>query len=156
MTDWGAWSREAVALMNARNEEWNARFGLARAPYRWDLERGRIRFDRAGDRVVADLCLIGTASMSEGTFQWAWADPTVPGIATAGLDLVRRFGEEHDLSLLITPEWPGGRSEALEMLAVAGRIQDAEGAFVDQTDDLTLCFTLRNFRQVTDDTREDP
>jgi hypothetical protein len=142
--------------MNARNSEWNARFDLAQAPYRWDLERGRIRFQRPGDRIVADLCLIGTASASEGTFQWAWANPANSGAATAGLDLVRRFGEEHDLPLLVTPEWPGGRSEALEMLAVAGRIQDAEGAFIDQAGDLTLCFTLRNFRQVTDETLEDP
>jgi hypothetical protein len=33
------------------------------------------------------------------------------------------------------------------MLAAAGRIQDASGAFVDQAGDLLLFFTLHRFRE---------
>jgi hypothetical protein len=63
-----------------------------------------------------------------------------------GLDLVRAFGETHDLPLLITPEWPGGLADGLEMLAVAGRVQGADGAFVDGKQGLKLLFTLSRFR----------
>jgi hypothetical protein len=58
------------------------------------------------------------------------------------LHAVRAFGARHGLALLTDPEWTGGRAEGLEMLAVAGRILDAEGTWVDADDDLTLFFLL--------------
>jgi len=146
MTDWHEWSRQAVAEMQARNRAWIERFSLERAPYHWDLDSAVLTFQRAGDCVTADLCVIGTAFSAQRIFRWAWADETIPTVARRGLDLVRAFGEKHDLPLLITPEWSGGRAEGLEMVAVAGRIQGASGAFVDQAVDLTLFFTLSNFR----------
>jgi hypothetical protein len=42
VTDWAAWSRQAVATMNARNQSWIARYGLERAPYRWDLAKAEL------------------------------------------------------------------------------------------------------------------
>ncbi len=146
-TDWAAWSREAVALMQRRNEAWIQRFGLRGEPFDWDLERGTLSFARGNHAVVADLCVVGTASTCEGTFLWAWANGTMPEEARRQLDTVREFGEEHDLGLLTTPEWEGGRAEGLEMLAVAGRILDAEGFLVDTHADLTLFFLLFNLRR---------
>jgi hypothetical protein len=135
-----------VASMEALNRAWVSRFGLEGAPYWWDLAKAELRFKRAGDDVVADLCLVGTASEVEGTFQWAWADDTIPAAAKQGLDLVRAFGVTHDLPLVVSPEWPGGRAEGLEMLAIAGRIQEASGGFIDRTGDVFLFFTLHRFR----------
>lgn len=146
MTDWGEWSRQAVAEMQARNEEWLQRFSLQHAPYRWDLGTAELMFERAGDHVVAEICMIGTVSETHGTFQWAWANEAIPSTAVGGVDLVRAFGEAHDLPRLITPEWPGGRADGLEMLAIAGRVLDADGGFVDRERDLTLFFTLSHFR----------
>lgn len=145
-TDWSAWSRDAVAAMQARNDGWTARFGLARAPYRWDIDTAELSFERPGGRVVADLCLVGTVSDATGTWLWAWANDAIPAVAKHGLELVRDFGVTHDLPLLTTAEWPGGRAEGLEMAAVAGRIQEASGIFVDRSGDLLVFFTLHRFR----------
>ena len=146
MTDWAEWSRQAVAAMQAQNQAWVERFSLEHAPYRWDLDTAALTFPRAGDRVIADLCVVGTVSRARKTFRWAWANESIPRPATHGLDLVRAFGEKHGLPLLTTPEWAGGRVEGLEMLAIAGRIQDASGGFVAEAEDLTLFFTLSHFR----------
>ena len=146
MTDWGEWSRQAVTAMEAHNEAWVTRFTLQRAPYRWDLDTAELIFERAVDRVVADICVVGTVSAAQGTFQWAWANEVIPPAARQGLELVRTFGEAHDLPRLVTPEWPGGRADGLEMLAIAGQVQDASGGFVEATGDLTLFFTLSHFR----------
>jgi hypothetical protein len=146
MTNWGEWSRQAVAAMQAKNEAWVTRFALQRAPYRWDLGTAELIFERPVDRVVADICVVGTVSPAQGTFQWAWANEVIPLTAKQGLELVRTFGEVHDLPRLIEPEWPGGRPDGLEMLAIAGRVQDASGGFVETTGDLTLFFTLSRFR----------
>jgi hypothetical protein len=146
MTDWSEWSRQAVAAMNAQNQAWISDFDLQRAPFRWDLATAELCFERATDQVVADLCLVGTVSEAEGTFLWTWANETIPAAAKRGVDAVRAFGATHDLPLLVTPEWPGGRAEGLEMLAVAGRVQEASGGFIDRTEDLFLFFTLHRFR----------
>jgi hypothetical protein len=135
-----------VAQMQARNEEWIRGFSLQGVPYRWDLGTAELIFVRAGDRVMADICAIGTVSEAEETFCWAWANDIIPPTAMRGLELVRAFGEEHDLPLLITPQWPGSLADGKEMLAVAGRIQDADGGFMDGDQGLTLLFTLSHFR----------
>jgi hypothetical protein len=145
-TDWAAWSREAVQLMQKRNAEWQARFALERCPFSWDLNTACIRFQRGTDDVLASICLVGTTSASDGTFLWAWANEAIPAAAQKGLDLVRAFGAKHDLGLLTTGEFPGGRPEALEMLAVAGRVLEAEGVFIDAGPDVTCFFALSGFR----------
>lgn len=146
VTDWAEWSRHAVAAMNAQNEAWTAGFALKRAPFRWDLATAELRFERATDRVVADLCLVGTVSEGAGTFMWAWANDAIPDVAKRGLDMVRAFGARHDLPRLTEPEWPGSRADGLEMLAIAGRVQDASGGFIDSAGELELFFTLHRFR----------
>lgn len=128
--------------MNARNKAWISRFDLERVPFRCDLAQAELCFERAADHVVADLCLVGTASEHEGTFLWAWANDAIPAAAKRGLDAVRAFGATHDLSRLVQPEWPGNRADGLEMLAVAGRIQEASGGFIDNEGELVLFFTL--------------
>ena len=56
------------------------------------------------------------------------------------------WGATHDLLRLTAPEWPGGREDGLEMLAIAGRLQDASGGFIDRVEELELFFTLHRFR----------
>jgi len=144
--DWGAWSREAVELMQRRNEAWQARFRLTTEQYQWDLHDATIRFQRSNDQVVASLCLVGTTSESEGTFLWAWANETIPPAALRRLDVVRRFGEVNDLPLLTSAELPASRPEALEILAIAGRILDGEGVFIAPAGDVTCFFVLTSFQ----------
>jgi hypothetical protein len=133
--------------MEARNRDWVARFGLGHVPYRWDFASAAFRFDRVSGPVIADLCVVGTASAAEGTFLWSWANEEIPAQAKRRIEAVRRFGEEHDLPLLTTAEWRGGRIEGLEMAAVAGRILEAEGIWVDDGADLTTFFLLSGFRE---------
>lgn len=147
--DWGAWSAEAVSMMNARNRAWIDRHHLAGAPYFWDLPTATIAFNRGSSRVVADLCVVGTASKVEGTFLWAWANEAIATEAKRGVEKVRAFGLEHDLALLTTPELVGGRAEGLEALAIAGRVLEADGIWVDERGDLTLFLALFNFRELS-------
>jgi hypothetical protein len=145
--DWGAWSRQAVASLKEKNEQWHARFGIPTGtPYQWHLDCGEIMFDRGHDLLVADLCIVGSTSSSEGTFQWSWANARTPSAALRDIGRVRAFGKEHGLELLVDAEWPGGKPEGLEMLALAARILDGEGGWVAPSGDLILYFVLRNFR----------
>jgi hypothetical protein len=145
--DWAAWSREAVSLLQQRNDRWLARFGLSKgAPYRWDLDAARIIFQRGDDILTAHLRLVGSISACQGTFLWGWANDSIPVVAREGLEVLRSFGQQNELNLLIEPEWPAHKADGLEMLAVASRVLDADGSWVDQSGDLTLFFLLDNFR----------
>ena len=96
--------------------------------------------------VIADICVIGSLSQSEGTFLWAWANEAIPPQARRGLEGVREFGERNALGLLTRPEWPSDAAGGLEAAAVSGRILDARGVWVAPTGDVTLYFALSNFR----------
>jgi hypothetical protein len=62
--------------------------------------------------------------------------------------MVREFGKAQALDLLITAQWPGGRSEGLEMAAVAGRTLDTDGICIEETTDVTVFLALRTFEDV--------
>jgi hypothetical protein len=146
ITDWVAWSREAVRLMQERNAAWQQRFGLSECPFQWDINTATITFRRDTDEVSASVCVVGTTSVAESTFLWGWANENVPPMARRYLEKVREFGARHQLQLLTTPEFPGGPAEALEMLAIAGRVLNAEGVFIHSVGDLTLFFALSDFQ----------
>jgi hypothetical protein len=145
--DWGAWSRDAVRIMQERNDAWVRDHGLQGC--RYDLTLTvilRMVFKRRTDQIAADICVLGSVSESAGTFLWAWANDAIPVHARRGLEKVREFGERNGLELLIKPEWPGGRSEGLEMAAVASRILDASGVWTDTAGDVTLFIALSDFQ----------
>lgn len=145
--DWAKWSKDSVSLMQSRNEQWLRAFRLADVPYDWNLDDGTLRFVQSVRVVLADICVVGTVSAYEGSFLWGWANDSLPVAVTNGLLPVRRFGEEHGLEFLMTAEIAGGREEGLECAAIAGRIQNAEGVFVDTCGDVTMFFTLSGFRE---------
>jgi len=144
--DWAAWSREAKRLMQDRNDVWQREWEIDDgASYRWTLDPPELMFERIQDVLVAHVTVVGTCSQSEGTFLWAWANESMPAAAVRDLDMLRAFGAQHDLTMLIDPEWPAGHGESLEALIVAGRILDAKGTYVDNTGNVTIYFALRGF-----------
>jgi hypothetical protein len=148
LTDWAAWSRASVALMNERNQNWINTFQVASVPYHWHLDPPVLEFKRASDYVRAVLCCIGGVSLREGTFLWSWANDAIPACAKQGIERVRTFGQHHGLPLLTSASWRGSRPEGLEMLAISGRILDAQGAWVAPAEDVTLFFALSSFEVV--------
>ena len=150
-TDWAAWSREAVEMMQARNAEWPLQFGLQANPkYRWDLDRALLELQGPLHEVIATICLVGTSSEEEGSFVWSWANEAIPRQHGEALEAVHDFGRENHLSLLTTARIPGGRPEALECLCIAARLQRAVGTFIDQQGDVTLYFTLLHLQAAVD------
>ena len=134
--------------MQERNRAWMEDYGLQGCQYVWTFDDAQLVFRPGSDEVVADICVLGSVSETEGTFLWAWANETIPEHARRGLERVREFGDRNELESLTKPVWPGGRSDGLEMAAVAGRVLDAAGVWVAPTGDATLFFALSNLRRV--------
>ena len=135
--DWGAWSREAVTLMTTRTRDLLERHGLAAgSPYRWDLEAGTLVIGEAPFRLVTVGTVVGDS------FLWSWANDTIPANAKVGIEKVRQFGVENDLGLLVDECAAGGLAQGKQCLALAGRILDAHGVWIDQTEAAFMLFAL--------------
>jgi len=132
--------------MQERNDAWMREFGLSGCQYEWNLDSAQILFRSDTVEVVADICVVGSVSEAQGTFLWAWANEEIPCQARRGLDKVRAFGESNNLELLTIPEWGGSRPEGLEMSAIAARLLDAAGVWIETSADVTLFFALFRFR----------
>jgi hypothetical protein len=142
--DWAAWSRDSVAQLSARARDLLARHSLAEgAPYRWDLETAALTI---GDTSFA-LVTIGT--VVNGSFRWSWANDSIPPGAKVGIDTVRQFGLDNELALLIESCTPGGLPQGHECLAIAARILDADGCWIDATDAGYILFALRERTEPT-------
>ncbi len=142
---WQAFGEEARALMDRRNDSWQSRYQLLDAPYRWTLQPTELIFDRGADEVVADLCLVGTYHQADRELLWAWGNTTVDRDVREGLAVVRRFGAARAWSLLTEPRVTVSEEVAELLVAIAGRLQDAPGTFIDDAGDYTLLFTIRGF-----------
>jgi len=135
--DWGAWSHEAVSLMATRTQALLARHAIPTgSQYHWDLD--------AGTFVIGGLtCRLVTIGTTAGdSFLWSWASDAIPATGKADIHRVRQFGVENDLGLLAEPCAPGGLAQGKECLAIAARVLDAQGGWIDQTANGFIFFAL--------------
>ena len=137
--DWGAWSKEAARLMAARTRELLARHAIPTgSTYHWDLDAGA--FVTGG--ATFGLVTIGTTASD--SFLWSWANDAIPASGKVEIHRVRQFGLENDLGLLAEPCAPGGLAQGQECLAIAARVLDAQGIWIDQTADGFIFFALHD------------
>ena len=136
--DWSGWSHGAAALMRDRSKALLSPLGER---YEWDLDAARFT---AGEKAFR-LVVVGT--VTEETFLWSWSNDSIPAAAKQGIDAVREFGVRNGLTLLVQEASPGGLAQGKECLAIAGRVLDAEGCFVDELREgsfvLLLLFTVQ-------------
>jgi hypothetical protein len=144
---WGAWSRASVRLMRVRNATLVRDLGLRSRSQRWQLDSPWMVIEsRHGGRVVADVCVIGSSSPA-GTFRWAWASNDIPAHARGGMERVREFGEMNGLDPMTAPECPASRAQAIELAAVAARLLNASGLWVESAGERTIFLALSGVRR---------
>lgn len=132
--DWQRWSEEVALSVQARAQALMAKYALLEGtPYGWDLQEATLLFETPGEEVEDSLTfglqVVGTRVRD--VFTWGWANPSLPAIATKDLEAVRAFGAAHALPLLTEAEVSADPSEALEMLAIAAHVLNADGVWIE-------------------------
>lgn len=89
-----------------------------------------------------EFTLVTVGTVVGDSFCWSWANEALPASAKVNIERVRQFGVENGLTLLNTPCLPGGLPQGQECLAIAGRVLDADGAWVDRTNTGHILFVL--------------
>ena len=115
-------------MLADRNHALLKRYGVTvDATYQWDLDESLFTFN---DSIHFKLVLVGTTA-EDGTFLWSWANDALPEGSRRVMMQVHDYGHTHDLGVLFKPLLQGAHSEALEMMAIAGRVLRADGFWIE-------------------------
>lgn len=100
---------------------------VGEASWLLDQDAGTITF--GGERTCAAQVL-GTQSDVTGTWQWAWANPSVPERVTRDAVLMRAFGEKHGIEEFTRAQIPVSPTVSGHTLAlVACQLVDADAFY---------------------------
>jgi hypothetical protein len=122
---------EAVHELMRLNELCEQEFHISSWP-RWDyeFERGTLTFSQDGvPKVLASIHVIGTTSISGGTWMWGWANESLPPNVAKAVARVRVFGETENIAELKEAELSDDEYLGWGMTAVAAKVLGAKGAY---------------------------
>jgi hypothetical protein len=95
-----------------------------------DQAQGLIRFRFSdGSAAEAAVQIVGTFSPKDDTFLWAWDHPSVGEPLQESANLVRDFGEEHQVPDYTASKVTCSEDDAWAFTAVAARLAGANGAY---------------------------
>jgi hypothetical protein len=99
---------------------------------RWSLDQswGDLLFT-FDDGVVATCPaqIVGSFDATDGSWLWAWANPSIADSLKRDSLRVREYGEQRQIARLTTAEWPCTESEAWRMAALARKLCEAQGVY---------------------------
>src|SRR5688572_22394657 len=119
-------------------------WGIANYP-RWDVDQatGKLTFSYPdGRNAVCAVQFIGSFNHRKNTWFWSWANSTVREELKQHSIAVRKFGETNRIAQLTTPGWSGTQQDAWEMVALATKLCEAQGAYRGPSDDLYMFMTF--------------
>jgi len=122
---------EAVHHLKDLNKKCEEEFRISSWP-RWDynLDRGTLTFSQDGQpKVIASIQVVGSTSLSSGTWLWSWANQSFPPRVTREVEKVRAFGELENLPELTQAKRPTDEHVGWEMTAIAAKVLGAKGAY---------------------------
>jgi hypothetical protein len=122
---------EAVHHLRDLNQKCEEEFRISSWP-RWDydLDRGTLTFSQDGQtKVLASIQVVGSTSLSSGTWLWSWANQYFPLCVTQEVEKVRAFGELENLPGLTQAKRPADEHLGWEMTAMAAKLLGAKGAY---------------------------
>ncbi|GHK01620.1 DUF6882 domain-containing protein [Streptomyces sp. NPDC003753] len=151
-SDWDGVVLSARERARSRQALMVERYGLSGdVQYHWSLDDARITWSRSGKAFLTGrLTMIGSVSLSQQTWLWAWANESLPSAVLGDIEQVRRFGEANGFPVL---PWPGFNYDpelVAEARVVAASVLDAEGLWADSTDDAQLHFAIHDLKPVAE------
>jgi hypothetical protein len=151
---------EAVHELMRLNELCKQEFRISSWP-RWDYDfkRGTLTFSQDGvPKVRASIQVIGTTSISGGTWMWGWANESLPPNVTKEVAKVRAFGETENIAELKEQELPDDEHLGWELTAVAAKVLGAIGAYrcPDENGFVYLVYSSIGFAESAPDTVLNP
>lgn len=121
---------EAFGELKAKNEVVDQVFNLRQSSWSLDQTTCAIRFHNPNGTVAsAPFQTIGTINTKDGTWLWAWENPSITEPLRRHALAVRAFGEAQHHELLTTRKFPCDEELAWRLTALAAKLNNAQGAY---------------------------
>lgn len=124
-------AREAVHERQRRNGACEDEFRISDWP-RWDydFDAGTMTFSQDGvPKVIASIQVVGSTSISGGTWLWSWANEYMPGRIADRMGAIQTFGEVENLTLLTEAVRADEEHLGWKLTAIAAKLLDAKGGY---------------------------
>jgi hypothetical protein len=111
---------------------------------RWDLDQdeGVLIFSFPDKRVTCDAQIIGSFDKSQGTWLWAWDNPSIATHLTTASKRLLEYGKQHGFEKLTRAEVKATEQDAWDMAALATLIGQAQGAYRGPAGDAYVFMTF--------------
>lgn len=104
-------------------------FGKA-AQWSLDLSEGDLLFTFSeGVIATCPAQIVGSLDSSDGSWLWAWANPSIPESLQRDSLRVKDYGQQHQIARLTSAEWACTEEEAWRMAALACKLCEAQGVY---------------------------
>lgn len=147
-------SREFRALLDQSMEELrmktsghDATWNISEASWSVDQDVGNVVFATPrGLTVTAPVQIIGTYNTDDGTWLWAWDNPSIEGSLQESSLKVKQYGEQKGIAALTTRRIWCTEEEAWELAALACNLCEAQGAYRGPADATRIFMTFGNVK----------
>jgi hypothetical protein len=118
-------------------------FKISQAAWDVDQDRGVIRFQSPdGIIAVAPVQILGTYNAADGTWLWAWSNPSIaPALAQQAAGM-RVLGQQNSLAELTTATLTCDEAHCWDFIAAATAMNNAQGAYRGMAGDTAVFMTF--------------
>jgi len=99
---------------------------------RWSLDQSRGDLIFTFDEGVVATCpaqIIGSFDSAEGSWLWAWANPSIADSLKRDSLRVRDYGQQHQIARLTSAEWLSTEADVWPVAALACKLCAAQGVY---------------------------
>lgn len=116
---------------SAHNATWH--FGKEKT-WSVDQDNGLILFIFPNKVIAsAPVQIIGTYDPNDGSFLWGWDNPSVDDKLKRAANLVKAYGVKNKIAMFTKPKIFSSEEKAWEFVALAARLDSANGAYRAKT-----------------------
>ena len=122
--------RRGMNELELKNAMHDRAFQISRAAWNVDQDAGLIRFESPdGILAIAQVQIIGSYNTADGTWLWAWDNPSVnPSLAQLAGSM-REYGQQNNLPELTTAKLECDQEHCWTFVAAAAAMTNAQGGY---------------------------
>jgi hypothetical protein len=120
---------QAMAELQVKNTALDALVHFQDTNWLLDQEKGTISFDSKKVHATAPVQIIGTYNTADGTWLWAWDNPSLEKGPSRDSQVVREYGQKQGIAPLTTRKLDCDESDCWEFAALACKLCEAQGVY---------------------------
>jgi hypothetical protein len=134
---------QSVEEVKQKTADFEGLFQIGTADWELDQDTGLITFkSKSGVVATAPVQLAGTYSQADGTWLWAWENPSIDAKLAAHATRAREHGQQHNVADLTTAKLALPEDKALELAAVTCKLGGHQGVYRGASEGTVLFITF--------------